>query len=291
MYNQGYFKGWYFKCYTGNETIAFIPAYHCSHQNKTASLQIITDDMVFHIPFDELKYCERPLGIKLGNCSFSEKGIVLHFQNDKLKLEGLLRFQALSPIRYDIMGPFSLIPFMQCRHSVYSMMHRINGQITVGGQQFQFDNGIGYIEGDRGNSFPREYIWTQCCFENGSLMLAVADIPFCGFHFMGIIGVVLLGRKEYRIATYLGARIKRIEENEIIVKQGKFEFVAKLLQKNALPLLAPANGSMCRTIHESASCKVYYRFSHKGKVVCEFVSSEASFEFEISTVPGGQFKR
>lgn len=43
-------------------------------------------------------------------------------------------------------------------------------------------------------------------------MLSVADIPLLGFHFNGIIGIVLLNGKEYRIAAYLGAHVKRISE-------------------------------------------------------------------------------
>lgn len=279
---KGYFKGWYFKCCTDDKTVAFIPAYHCTDNTKTASLQIITDSAVYNIPFDTLQYSEKPLSVTLGNCIFSEKGITLNLRNKEPKLEGSLRFQTLSPIHYDIMGPFALVPFMQCRHSVYSMLHGIEGQIKVDEQQFVFENGVGYIEGDRGHSFPKQYIWTQCCFENGSLMLSVADIPFCGFHFTGVIGVVLLDGKEYRIATYLGAGVSRIGENAVAVKQGDYELVAKLLKKNAQPLFAPANGSMNRTIHESASCKAYYRFSHKGKVLCEFISDRAGFEFEYN---------
>ena len=80
-------------------------------------------------------------------------------------------------------------------------------------------------------------------------MLSVADIPVLGFHFTGIIGVVLLSGREYRIATYLGARVKRIGENTVTVKQGKYELTAELLQKNAHPLFAPTNGDMNRTIH------------------------------------------
>ncbi len=129
-------------------------------------------------------------------------------------------------------------------------------------------------------SFPKRYIWTQCCFENGSLMLSVADIPILGFHFTGIIGVILLNGKEYRIATYLGARIKRIGKNAVTVKQGAYEFTAELLNKNAHPLFAPTNGDMSRTIHESASCKAHYRFLHKNNVLCDFISEKASFEFE-----------
>ncbi len=281
--NIGYFKGWYFKCSTKDKTIAFIPAYHYNSNNKkSASLQIITDDKVFNIPFEKLEYQENPLYVKIGNCVFSHEGIILDFKGDGFKLEGELCFEQLTPIRYDIMGPFKFIPFMQCRHSVYSMSHKINGEIKVNDQLYNFENSTGYIEGDCGRSFPKKYIWTQCCFDNNSLMLSVADIPFLGIHFTGIIGVILLDGKEYRIATYLGARIKQVDKKTVTVKQGNFKFTAKLLNKNAHPLAAPTNGDMCRTIHESASCQAYYRFSHKGKVLCEFTTDKASFEFEYN---------
>ncbi len=280
MVNIGYFKGWYFKCSTKDKTIALIPAYHYSNNKKSASLQIITDGKAFNIPFDTLEYREKPLYVKIGNCVFSHEGIILDIKGDGLKLVGTLCFENLSPIRYDIMGPFKYVPFMQCRHSVFSMSHKINSEIMVNDQHYYFENGTGYIEGDCGRSFPNKYIWTQSCFDNNSLMLSVADIPFLGNHFTGIIGVVLLNGKEYRIATYLGARIKQVDKNTVTVKQGSFEFTAKLLKKNAQPLAAPTNGDMCRTIHESASCEAYYRFCHKNKVLCEFTTDKASFEFE-----------
>lgn len=275
-----YFKGWYFKCSNENKTIAFIPAFHQSNHEKTASLQIITDDTAFNIPFQFLQYQENPLAVKIGENVFSENGIRLQIQNNNLSANGALHFHNLSPIQYDIMGPFKFVPLMQCRHSVYSMRHRINGQIMVNGQQYVFQNGIGYIEGDLGSSFPKEYIWTQCHFNNGSLMLSVADIPLFGFQFTGIIGVILLNRKEHRIATYLGAKVKRIDKNTVTVKQGDYHLTARLLQKNSQPLAAPSHGLMNRTIHESASCKAYYRFSYENEILCEFISDRASFEYE-----------
>lgn len=51
----------------------------------------------------------------------------------------------------------------------------------VNGREYSFRSAWGYWEGDRGRSFPREYVWTQCCFRGGSLMLSVADIPLPGF--------------------------------------------------------------------------------------------------------------
>ena len=282
MRNRGYFKGWYFKCCNGDKTVAFIPACHRINHIPSASLQVITDDIAFTVPFEPWACQEKPLSVKAGDCCFSESGISLNYHSDSCRLEGALRFASLSPIAYDIMGPFALVPFMQCRHDVYSMMHRIDGQITVNDQTFDFHDGIGYIEGDRGYSFPKRYIWTQCCFENGSLMLSVADIPLCGFHFTGIIGVVLQNGKEYRIATYLGARVKHVGENTVSIRQGSYELTATLLKRNAHPLFAPINGGMSRTIHESASCMAQYRFSRKNEVLCDFTSEKASFEFEYS---------
>ena len=171
---------------------------------------------------------------------------------------------------------------MQCRHSVYRMRHRIDGQINVNGKLLIFKNSMGYIEGDCGRSFPNRYIWTQCHFSNGSLMLSVADIPILGGHFTGIIGIVMMNRREYRIATYLGAKIKRISKNSVTVKQGYYELNTVLIEKNAQPLYAPDHGKMSRTIHESASCTAYYKFTFKGKKLCEFTSNRASFEFEYN---------
>ena len=64
--------------------------------------------------------------------------------------------------------------------------------------------------------------------------------------------------------------------------QMNYELTAKLIKKNAHPLYAPINGAMNRIIHESASCIAYYKFSRKGKLLCEFTSDRASFEFEYT---------
>lgn len=277
---MGYFKGWYFKCCTENETVAFIPAYHRTNGQTTASLQIITDTFAINLPLRSLKYQSRPLHISTDCGSFSENGITLDITQNGHSIKGVLQFGRLTPIKYDIMGPFGLIPFMQCRHSIHSMSHRIDGHLVIDGHSIIFRSGTGYIEGDCGRSFPKQYVWTQSGFEKGSVMLSVADIPMMGKHFTGIIGIIMLGSKEYRIATYLGADLKYISDGCVTVRQGDYLLTAKLIDKNAQPLYAPSNGRMNRTIHESASCKAHYRFLHKGKPLCEFTSDRASFEFE-----------
>lgn len=280
MLKKDYFKGWYFKCSSKNKTIAFIPAFHSRNNNETASLQIITDENSYNLSFPFLEYSEKPLYIRIGNNVFSENGIIINIKSDKLTVKGNLQFGKFSPIGYDIMGPFKYIPFMQCRHSVYSMRHQVSGNLTVNNQYINFQSGIGYMEGDCGTSFPSRYIWTQCFFSSGSLMLSAADIPILGLNFTGIIGVIYLNGKEYRIATYLGAKICEIDGSSITVVQGSYKLNAKLIKNNAHSLAAPDNGKMNRIIHESASCKAYYKFSYKNKILCEFISDRASFEFE-----------
>lgn len=274
-----YFKGFYFKCSENNKSFAMIPALHHDGNRKNASLQIITKEQVYSIPYSDISF-QRGI-IRLGRNLFSEKGMSLNVDYDGCKINGKVYFKRLKKLKYDIMGPFRYIPFLQCRHSVVSMRHSVRGSIMINDTNYRFNNGVGYIEGDRGRSFPKEYIWTQCHFGNGSLMLAVADIPFMGFSFKGIIGAVVIDGREYRIATYLGARISHIGNRVVMIRQGNYKFYAKLLEETHQDLNAPINGEMIRTIHESVSCRAYYKFSYKNRDLLEFESDNASFEYEM----------
>lgn len=152
--------------------------------------------------------------------------------------------------------------------------------VDINGQEYSFQNALGYWEGDRSKSFPKRYIWTQCCFPEGSLMLSVADIPMAGSYFTGIIGFVLWKGKEYRIDTYLGARVVQIQNKIVRIIQGSLELEVRLLKASSRPLKAPKDGDMMRTIHESAACRVYYRFCVRTGTLFCFETDRASFEYE-----------
>ena len=113
-------------------------------------------------------------------------------------------------------------------------------------------------------------------------MLSVADIPVAGIHFTGVIGAVLWQGKEYRMATYLGAKVVQIQNNMVRVIQGNLELDVKLLKASECILKAPANGDMIRTIHESASCRAFYQFRKKDCTLFAFETDRASFEFEYT---------
>lgn len=278
MYN--YFYGWYFKCQSDTQTLAVIPAVHTAKGKRTCSIQVITDNDAWTVVFTADSFQRSGKNIFIGENRFGENGIRLAIHTPKLTIKGKLDFGRLFPLKYDIMGPFALVPFMECRHSVLSMQHLVTGNVFINGQKYSFQNARGYWEGDRGRSFPKEYIWTQCLFSDGALMLSVADIPMAGIHFTGIIGAVLWRGKEYRIATYLGARVVQIQNKTVRVIQGSLELDVRLLEASARPLKAPTKGNMVRTIHESASCRAFYHFRKKGRTIFAFETDRASFEFE-----------
>lgn len=279
---KNYFSGYYFKCQSSKNTIAFIVACHQSAHKKTCSIQFITDEQSWHVdfPFASFQKQKNTLHITIDNNILGEQGIEINLKNSDLAIEGSLTYSNLSPLKYNIMGPFQYIPFMQCQHDIISMKHYVNGTLYINNKKYIFKNDLGYIEGDHGSSFPRQYVWTQCFFKEGSLMLSVADIPFGLFHFTGIIGIVLFNDREYRFATYLGAKMIKKENHEIIVKQKNMLFKAKLIKRNDHPLLAPSKGEMVRTIHESVTCLASYEFIKDHHTIFSFESPNASFEYE-----------
>ncbi|NLL72714.1 MAG: hypothetical protein GX237_04230 [Clostridiales bacterium] len=281
--NKSYFEGWYFRNQNESEVISLIPAFHIDEKGKkSASIQVITNTTSSHItyPIDEFTVLKKRSGMRIGNNIFTPEGIILNIQTEFIRLKGRLRFSKIIPPKYDIMGPFKYVPFMQCRHSVYSLAHNINGSLSVNGKKMCFYNGLGYIEGDRGVGFPGNYLWTQCSWpteENNVIVIAVADIPLGKIHFIGSIGVVYYKGKEYRIASYLGARIRRYNTHQLWVQQGRLDLQVTLIDVNPHNLLAPVKGNMSRTVYESIDCRVRYRFMVNRKVMFDFIG-RGSFE-------------
>jgi len=281
-----YFEGWYFKHQNPRgQTLALIPAFHMdSKGRRTASLQVISKDQAWWLEYPEaqLQVFRRPLQVQIGQSSFGGQGIDLHIRRDGLSLCGSLRYGPFTPLRSDIMGPFRFFGGMQCAHGVVSMGHPLSGALALNGECLDFSNGIGYIETDRGRSFPSRYLWTQCLWEGaerGSLMLAIATIPLPVGGFTGCICSVLYRGREYRLATYRGARIEACSPAGAVIRQGRYRLEAQLLGERRQPLRAPVEGRMERTIHESLSAEVQYRFWHGKVLLFQHVDQNASFEY------------
>lgn len=281
-----YFEGWYFKHQKDSETLAVIPGIHLdSSGHKSAFIQIITQSTSYYIPyeFSKVKIFKNKLYIQIGPNIFSSRGMSLAIHTPELQIKGTLHYGPFTPIRYDIMGPFKSLPFMECHHGIISMSHEIHGTITLNNRKLDFNQGIGYIEKDWGHSFPKSYIWTQCNYFNlipsCSIVVSVAHIPFLGFHFNGCICVIHYKDKEYRLATYLGVKIIYYTQKILTLKQGPYTLQINFSDYAPQMLIAPQKGNMIRTIHENAACTIRYRFWIHDTLLFDLQSPYGSFEF------------
>ena len=207
-----YFEGWYFKCQTRDRcSLALIPAMHiCADGQRSASIQVITENQAWWLEYPATAFTASrdSLRIVIGKNSFSEDGLLLDIEQDGLSVHGRVCFGPFQSLKSDVMGPFRWLANMECAHSVISMKHSLQGQLELNGSVLDLRGGTGYIEADRGRSFPADYLWTQCMWGDCSLMLSVATIPLGKLRFTGCICAIIMNGQAYRIATYRGRKYK-----------------------------------------------------------------------------------
>lgn len=285
-----YFEGWYFKLQSpGGQTIALIPAMHIQQDgHRSASVQILTETDAWWVeyPAEQFFAGQDRFFVQIGENTFSEQGIHIAIQKEDVSLRGSVSFGPILPIRSDIMGPFRWLPNMECSHGVISMRHSLNGALVLNGEKLDFPKGLGYIESDRGRSFPQNYLWTQCCWEESSIMLSIATIPLSKLRFTGCICAIVHQGKEYRIATYQGAKVAQWSADRAVVLQGKYRLEVDLLKQAAQPLRAPAEGDMCRTVQESLCAAVRYRLWERERLIMDTKSDQASYEYSNTESSG-----
>ena len=275
-----YFEGWYVKLTGSNKkTIALIVSYHIDNKGSKYAMLQIAGIAGFCEKTDASEFLadEDNFNVKLGESVINCNGLDLNFAQNGHYVKGKINFGKMLPLKRDIMGPFASFPFMECKHAVISMSHKLSGELVVDGEHYSFDNGIGYIEKDMGVSFPSEYMWTQGSDGNMSVVAAVAKIPYLGIKFPGCICSVVISGQEYRMATYNFAKAT-VSDIKTIIKRGKYRLEIVVLEKDSHVLTAPVNGDMNRTVYESPSAAVRYTFSENGKILAEMICPNAGWE-------------
>lgn len=273
-----YFEGWYFKHQTETHTLCLIPG----RADSGAFIQVITEDASYMVDFPLEQYHAYSYGplVAIGENRFSRHGARLAIHTPGLSLDGTVHYHGLTPLRYDIMGPFALLP-METHHTVVSMRHSLSGSLRLNGRPICFDGGKGYIEGDRGRSFPTQYAWVQCnaFAQDASIMLSIAQIPLGPARFWGCIGVVWLDGRETRFATYKGVCILHRSREKLEVAQGSHRLVVEPAAEGGHKLAAPTGGRMVRTIHENAQTRARFRFYESERLLLDEESAFVGFEY------------
>lgn len=278
-----YFEGWYIKSTTAKHTLVLIPGLSITDGKREAFLQVILDETSYFIPYKASQYQsnKQEFLVRVGRNVFTTKGCSLQIHTDELSITGSLCYGRLNRLAYSFMGPLHFLPSLACRHEVISMDHALYGTLTVNGTEMNFKGGRGYIESDRGRSFPESYTWSQCNqFKKSFTTItgAVADVPIGSHSFSGTCAIILYKGKEYRLSTYLGAKIRLFTARRIILTQGNMILKISLLKAKPVKLAAPINGAMIRSIEEHPRCTVHYYFSVNNRVLIDETCEQASFE-------------
>jgi tocopherol cyclase len=222
----------------------------------------------FRFPLSGFKYSPRSLELWIGDSYFSQTGLDLKIETSGFSIAGKIDYtdgvkypsKLISP---GIMGWYSFVPFMECKHGIGSVLHRLNGAIHINGASYDFRNGVGYIEKDWGTSFPESWIWLHCnTFDEPecSFTFSVAKIPWLGSFFIGHICYLYLNGRFYLFATYNHSKITRLSFSgktlDIEIKSRKHLLKVKATQKRAGQLVAPKTGQMARIIKESVDSEI-----------------------------------
>lgn len=281
-YKKKFFQGWYFKQSDNNsESISFIPGYAVNTGGlKTAFIQVLTAGRSYYNEYaiGELSARRDKLEVKIGGSVFSEEGIKLDISGGA-RIKGELAFSPFNPPAKsffcpNIMGPFDFLPKLECRHYIYSLHHEVNGVITAGAGEYVFNGGRGYCEGDRGVSFPTGYIWLQSNLFGGPdfcVSVSIADVPYLGMNICGVAAIFKFKGKEYRFATYNGAKITLLEDRgdtiNILLTRGGDSLEACLSLPLGYDLKSPHEGRMKNTIKETLGASLNLKVKSGGKTV------------------------
>jgi len=279
--SRPYFEGWYFKQASNKGAVSVIAGVFRAKKktDDTAFVQLLFGSgksYYFSYTYDKFSVQPDEFEVRIGENFFSMEKVVLCIEQGGAKVEGQISFSDIVPLRTNvlspsIMGPFSYLPRMQCNHGVLSLTHRCNGTLSIGNDEFVFKDSLGYIEKDWGEAFPSRWVWMQCNDEDVSLMCSIATIPYGAVNFTGLICVLLVGTKQYRFASYNGARVVSIEKGEdtlaVALQRGKYRLDIKTTCTDFGKLVAPTKSGMDRQIDESLAATFYINLTRRGKKV------------------------
>jgi tocopherol cyclase len=294
---QNYFEGWYYKQVTADlsRVWSIIPGISLSGKERHAFIQFIDgisgETLWFEYPLSSFAFDRKEMKIHVGESWFTQDSIHLNVRQNGQKIEGNLEF--FRSVRYPskfyspgIMGWYSFVPFMECKHGIVSVTHQLKGTLSQNGQPVDFSGGRGYIEKDWGISFPESWIWIHCNhFRNdtASFTFSVAKIPWLGSFFIGHICFLHIDGRFYTFATYNGTRIRHLSYNDnllvIVAENRRYQIEISVTPNISGHLKAPVQGKMSRIIKESIDSRVTLKLQDKnGHILFEETGTRAGFE-------------
>lgn len=264
-----WFEGHFFKHFHKGKTVAFIPGI----SEEGGNIQVITDKKTFLFRFPEGQMGEV---ISIGDSVFSNDGIKVNLPG----ISGQVKYTNTTPLNYAFMGYLKYLP-LECRHEIISIRHDLEGSITIEGEEYDLNGGVGYHEKDSGTQFPAKHLWVQCNnFKNTdvAIMLSIASVPILGIPVRGSICLINIEGKEHRLSTYLGA-LTRLTDTRIELRQFNKHIAVEILDFGDFhQLVSASNGNMVEPLDETNNAKMRFIFSVNGNVKFDLTSDYVGYE-------------
>ncbi len=294
---KNYFEGWYFKHVSVNMeyVYSFIPGVALTSHDPHAFIQVINGitgetDYISYPP-DQFIWEKNSLHLRIGDSVFTDRYISLNIERENLSLSGHIDYSHIikyprSLLSPGIMGWYSFVPYMECKHAIVSVNHKLKGKIVLNGKSIDLNEGKGYIEKDWGTSFPEAWIWIQSnnfSDPETSFSFSLAKIPWLGRFFMGFISFLHLNGRFFLFSTYNNSTITEIRHDDTSVTvhlKSKNAVLRVNVVKNSFgELRAPASGDMSRRIKESIDSTVdLHLYDGHGKLIYEDTGKRAGLE-------------
>jgi hypothetical protein len=264
-----YFEGWYFKHVSKdlNNVFSFIPGISITDDDPHSFIQVINGitgkTCYITYPLNSFKWDNNKLYLQIWDSVFTDNFIDLNIENKEIRVSGRLEYSNIvkypkTYISPGIMGWYSYIPFMECKHGIVSVNHNVSGILNIDNDIIDMNEGKGYIEKDWGSSFPESWIWIQSNNFNNTdtaFTFSVARIPWLGKSFPGFISFLYFDKRFFLFSSYNNSTLKEINYDgktlsfTLINNDSALKVTA--VKNKSGELLAPVSGKMSRRIKES----------------------------------------
>jgi hypothetical protein len=294
---KNYFEGWYFKHVSADlkHVYSFIPGVSLNPKEPHSFIQVINGitgetDYISYPP-EKFVWDKNKLYLKIGDSVFTDTYIDLNISNGNLNVRGHIDYSNV--IKYEsslfspgIMGWYSFVPYMECKHGIVSVNHDLKGTVSINGISIDLTDGKGYIEKDWGTSFPEAWIWIQSNNFSGhktSFSFSVAKIPWLGRFFMGFISFLYFEERFILFSTYNKSVISDLQHDResisLTMRNKSYILRVKVVKNNFGELRAPASGDMSRRIKESIDSTVELTLlDNHGRLIYEDSGKRAGLE-------------
>ena len=118
MSKKRFFYGKYYKCI---EDDGYSFALIDSESNDGLAKQFITPDGSYQIE-------------DVSQIKVTDNELIFDVSNDDITLKGSVKMSDFHPLKRSAMGPFKMLAgIMECSHDIYSMYHKLEGNIEING--------------------------------------------------------------------------------------------------------------------------------------------------------------